>query len=126
MEFMKAYQNLNRPNKEALDEAIMDMGITDYPTLTKAVAIAETYMCEVNFQKTFKDFQASREALTKGPEWCDENGFDAPSMEVLQYDQGSFILVTSPGQFHLIIACNEWRSNNLESLERILYDRWYC
>ena len=126
MEFEKAYQNLCSADKEALDNAIMDMGITNYPALIKAVAIAETYMCEVNGQKTFKEFQASREALTKGPEWCDENGFDAPSMEVLQYDQGSFIIVERPGQFHLIIEASEWRSNNLESLERLLYDRWYC
>ena len=126
MEFEKAYQNLCPADKEALDEAIMDMGITNYTALIKAVAIAETYMCEVNGQKTFKEFQASREALTKGPEWCDENGFDAPSMEVLQYDQGSFIIVERPGQFHLIIGASEWRSNNLESLERLLYDRWYC
>ena len=126
MEFEKAYQNLCAADKEALDEAIMDMGITNYPALTKAVAIAETYMCEVNFQKTFKDFQASRQALTKGQDWCDENGLEGPTAEVLEYDQGSFILVTSPGQFHLIIEYHEWRSNNLESLERILYDRWYC
>ena len=126
MEFEKAYQNLCPADKEALDEAIMDMGITNYTALIKAVAIAETYMCEVNGQKTFKEFQASREALTKGPEWCDENGFDAPSMEVLQYDQGSFIIVERPGQFHLIIGASEWRSNNRESLERLLYDRWYC
>lgn len=126
MEFEKAYQNLCAADKEALDEAIMDMGITNYPALTKAVAIAETYMCEVNFQKTFKDFQASRQALTKGQDWCDENGLEGPTAEVLEYDQGSFIIVQSPGAFHLIIECSEWRSNNLESLEKLLYDRWYC
>lgn len=126
MEFEKSYNNLTPENREALDEAIMDLGITNYPALVKAVELAETFMCEANMQKTFKDFQASREALTKGPGWCDENGFDAPSMEVLQYDQGSFIIVERPGQFHLIIGPSEWCSNNLESLERILYDRWYC
>jgi hypothetical protein len=57
MEFEKSYQNLKSADKAALDDAIMDMGITDYPTLMKTVAIAQTYMCEVNFQKTFKDFQ---------------------------------------------------------------------
>lgn len=126
MEFEKSYNNLTPDNREALDEAILDLVVTNYPALVKAVELAETFMCEANMQKTFKDFQASREALTKGPGWCDENGFDAPSMEVLQYDQGSFIIVERPGQFHLIIGPSEWRSNNLESLERILYDRWYC
>jgi hypothetical protein len=47
-------------------------------------------------------------------------------MEVLQYDQGSFIIVERPGQFYLVIENNEWHSNDLESLERLLYDRWYC
>ena len=43
MEFMKTYQNLDRPNKEALDEAIMDQGITDYGSLTKAMNLANTF-----------------------------------------------------------------------------------
>lgn len=126
MEFEKAYQNLCAADKEVLDEAIVDMGITNYPALTKAVAIAETYMCEVYFKKTFKDFQASRQAITKGRDWCEYNDLGASSAEVLMYPEGGFILVTSPGQFHLIIEYNEWRSNNLESLERLLYDHWYC
>ena len=126
MEFMKAYQNLNLPNKEALDEAIMDQGITDYESLTKAMDLANTFICEASMQLTFEQFQSSRKASTKGRGWCEDNGLDASRAEVLTYDAGSFILVTSPGQFHLIIEGNEWRSNNLESLERILYDRWYC
>ena len=126
MEFMKAYQNLNRPNKEALDEVIMDQGITDYESLTKAMDLANTFICEASMRLTFKQFQAARQALTMDHFWCEDNGLGASSAEVLMYPEGSFILVTSPGQFHLTIACNEWRSNNLESLEQILYDRWYC
>lgn len=126
MEFMKAYQNLNRPNKEALDDAIMDQGITDYESLTKAMDLANAFICEASMLLTFKQFQASKEAKTMDQGWCEDNGLDASSAEVLMYPEGSFILVTSPGQFHLIIEYNEWRSNNLESLERILYDRWYC
>ena len=126
MEFMKAYQNLNLPNKEALDEAIMDQGITDYESLTKAMDLANTFICEASMRLTFEQFQASREAKTMSQGWCEDNGLDASSAEVLTYPEGCFILVTSPGQFHLIIECNEWRSNNLESLEQILYDRWYC
>lgn len=126
MEFMKAYQNLNLPNKEALDEAIMDHGITDYESLTKAMDLANTFICEATMRLTFKQFQASREAKTMSQGWCEEQGLDTSSAEVLMYPEGSFILVTSPEQFHLIIEYNEWRSNNLESLERLLYDRWYC
>ena len=126
MEFMKTYQNLDRPNKEALDEAIMDQGITNYESLTKAMDLANTFLCEATMRLTFKQFQASKEAKTMGQGWCEDNDLGASSAEVLMYPEGSFILVTSPGQFHLIIGCNEWRSNNLESLERILYDRWYC
>ena len=126
MEFMKAYWNLNLPNKEAVDEAIMDQGITDYESLTKAMDLANTFICEASMQLTFEQFQAARQALTMDHFWCEDNGLGASSAEVLMYPEGSFILVTSPGQFHLIIAHHEWRSNNLESLERILYDRWYC
>ena len=126
MEFMKAYQNLNLPNKEALDEAIMDQGITDYESLTKAMDLANTFICEASMRLTFKQFQASKEAKTMDQGWCEDNGLDASSAEVLMYPEGCFILVTSLGQFHLIIEYNEWRSNNLESLEQILYDRWYC
>ena len=126
MEFMKTYQNLDRPNKEALDEAIMDQGITNYESLTKAMDLANTFLCEATNSLTFEQFQNYRKASTKGRGWCEDNGLDASRAEVLTYDAGSFILVTSPGWFHLIIGCDEWRSNNLESLEQILYDRWYC
>ncbi len=126
MEFMKAYQNLNRPNKEALDEAIMDQGITGYESLTKAMDLANTFICEASMRLTFKQFQASKEAKTMDQGWCEDNWLDTSSAEVLMYPEGSFIIVTAPGQFYLIIEYNEWRSNNLESLERILYDRWYC
>ena len=126
MEFMKAYQNLNLPNKEAVDEAIMDQGITDYESLTKAMDLANTFICEASMLLTFKQFQASKEAKTMAQGWCEDNGLGASSAEVLMYPEGSFIIVTAPGQFYLIIEYNEWRSNNLESLEQILYDHWYC
>ena len=126
MEFMKTYQNLDRPNKEALDEAIMDQGITNYESLTKAMDLANTFLCEATMRLTFKQFQAARQALTMDHFWCEDNGLDTSNAEVLMYPEGSFIIVTAPDQFYLIIGCDEWRSNNLESLEQILYDRWYC
>ena len=126
MEFEKAYQNLSPADKEALDDAILDHGISNYESLTKAMDLANTFLCEATMRLTFKQFQAARQALTMDHLWCEDNGLDASSAEVLMYPEGSFIHVTSPGQFHLIIAHHEWRSNNLESLEQILYDRWYC
>ena len=126
MEFMKTYQNLDRPNKEALDEAIMDQGITNYESLTKAMDLANTFLCEATMRLTFKQFQAARQALTMDHFWCEEQGLDTSSAEVLMYPEGSFIIVTAPGDYDLIIGFDEWRSNNLESLERLLYDRWYC
>ena len=126
MEFMKAYQNLNRPNKEALDEAIMDQGITGYESLTKTMDLANTFICEASMQLTFEQFQAAKRASTAAEAWGEYAGFEDESMEILEYPEGSIIIVERPGQFHLTIAYHEWRSNNLESLERILYDRWYC
>lgn len=126
MEFDKMYQNLNPANKAALDEAIMDQGITDYESLTKALCMAQTFMCEATSRLTFEQFQGARQALTMDHFWCEEQGLDTSSAEVLMYPEGSFIIVTAPGQFYLIIECSEWRSNDLESLEQILYDRWYC
>lgn len=126
MEFDKTYQNLNPANKAALDEAIMDLGITDYEGLTKALCMAQTFMCEATSRLTFEQFQRAKQALTMDHFWCEEQGLSMTSAEVLMYPEGSFIIVTAPGSFRLIIGCSEWYSNDLESLERLLYDRWYC
>ena len=126
MDFNMAYQNLSACNKLALDEAIMDQGITNFKSLNAAIDLAQTFICEASMRLTFNQFQAARQALTMDHFWCEEQGLDTSSAEVLMYPEGSFIIVTAPGQFYLVIECSEWRSNNLESLERILYDRWYC
>lgn len=120
--------NLNPANKAAIDEAIMDLGITDYPALVKAMNLAQTFMCEATSRLTFEQFQRSKQAVTKGRAWCQDQGLDIPEAAVLMYDTECYIVIVAPwsGQFHLIIGHDEWRSNNLESLERILYDRWYC
>ena len=127
MEFMKTYQNLDRPNKEALDEAIMDQGITDYESLTKAMGLANTFLCEATSRLTFEQFQRSKVAQIKNREWCQDQGLDVWTvLPVLMYDTECYIVIVAPGDYNLIIGNCEWRSNNLESLERILYDRWYC
>ena len=105
----------------------MDQGITNYESLTKAIDLANTFICEASMRLTFKQFQASREAKTMSQGWCEDNDLDASSAEVLMYPEGSFIILSNnPGCYQLIIERSEWRSNNLESLERILYDHWYC
>lgn len=121
-----SYKSLSQANQEALNEAIMDMGITSYDDLIQAVEVAETFICEATMLLTFKQFQATRVARTMNEAWCDEFYPGVSSAEALVYDTGCFILVKSPGQFHLVIGHNEWYSNHLESLERLLYDRWYC
>ena len=118
--------NLSPANKAALDEAIMDLGITDYPALVKAVNLAQTFMCEATGCLTFEQFQRSKQAVTKGRAWCQDQGLDISEAAVLMYDTECYIVIVAPGQFHLIIGHDEWRSNTLESLERLLYDKWYC
>ena len=76
MEFMKTYQNLNPANKAALDEAIIDQGITNYESLTKAMDLANTFLCEATNRLTFEQFQAARQALTMDHFWCEDNGLD--------------------------------------------------
>ena len=88
MEFMKTYQNLDRPNKEALDEAIMDQGITNYKSMTKAIDLSNTFLCEATMRLTFKQFQAARQALTADHFWCEDYGLDTSSAEVLMYPEG--------------------------------------
>ena len=126
MDFNIVYQNLSACNKLALDKAIMDQGITNFKSLNAAIDLAQTFICEASMRLTFNQFQAARQAITMDRFWREEQGHDTSSAEVLMYPDGSFIVVTAPGLFHLIIGCSEWLSNNLESLERILYDRWYC
>jgi len=126
MEFMKAYRSFNQPTKEALDEAIMNLGVTDYESLTKAMDLANTFICEASMHLTFEQFQSSRKASTKGRGWCEDQGLDVPEAAVLMYDTECYILIVAPGDYNLIIGNNEWVSNDLESLERLLYDKWYC
>lgn len=121
-----SYKTLSQSNKDALNEAIMDMGITSYDDLMQAVEVSKTFICEASMLLTFEQFQTSREAVTKDHFWCEEQGLSASSAECLMYSGNSYIIVEAPGAFHLIIGPSEWRSNNLESLEQLLYDKWYA
>ena len=104
----------------------MDMGITSYDDLVQAVEVAETFICEETMLLTFKQFQATRQAVTMDHFWCEYQGLTTASTEALLYHSGCYIIVEAPGAFHLIIEPAEWRSNDLESLERLLYDKWYA
>lgn len=121
-----SYKSLSQANQEALNEAIMDMRIKSYDDLIQAAEVSKTFICEATMLLTFKQFQATRQAVTMDHFWCEDQGLSTASAEVLWYSGGSCIIVEAPGAFHLIIGPAEWRSNDLESLERLLYDKWYA
>ena len=122
MEYIRIYQNLNNNDAAALNESIMDAGITSFPDLEAAWNRATKFLAEQKL--SFKQFQATKKAVSASLEWCDANSIDFPA-EVLIYDEGCYIECRSGGHFQLIIECSEWFSNDLGSLERLLYDRWY-
>jgi 2-hydroxy-3-keto-5-methylthiopentenyl-1-phosphate phosphatase len=45
-ELMKIYQNLPETEREALNETIMDQGVTDFDSLLKAFEMVKTYLQE--------------------------------------------------------------------------------
>ncbi len=75
-------------------------------------------------QLSLAEFRAAGVPVTKDKDWCDANGVEADSAEVMWYPGGCFITVESNG-YSLIIGRDEWQSNNLSSLESILYQNWY-
>lgn len=121
-----SYKTLSQSNKDALNEAIMDMGITSYDDLMQAVEVSKTFICEASMILTFEQFQSTRQAVTMDHFWCEDQCLTTASAEVLQYHQGCYIVIEAPGAFRLSIGPAEWRSNDLESLERLLYDKWYA
>lgn len=127
MEYNKIYQELNNFDAAALNETIMDAGIMSFPELEAAWNKATKFLDEQpdSDKLSFTAFQASKKAVSASLEWCDANGLEFPA-EVLIYEDECFIECRSGGHFQLIIECSEWFSNDLGSLERLLYDRWYC
>lgn len=75
-------------------------------------------------QLSLEEFRAAGVLVTKDKAWCDANGIEADSAKVMWYPGGCFISVESDG-YSLIVGRDEWRSNNLSSLESILYQNWY-
>ena len=73
----------------------------------------------------FKDFQATRRTVVWTPQNAENEGFEPKTMVVLKYDQGCYIVIQDDHNYFLIVGASRWTSNDLESLERILYDRWY-
>lgn len=126
MDYNRIYMNLNNNDSVALNESIMDAGITSFTDLEDAWNQATKFLDEQLDSKklSFKQFQATKRAVSASLEWCDANGLEFPC-EVLIYDEECFIECRSGGHFQLLIECSEWFSNDLGSLERLLYDRWY-
>lgn len=126
MEYNQIYQNLNNNDAAALNESIMDAGIVSFPELEAAWNQAASFLNEQEPRKlSFPEFQATKRAVSASLEWRDSSGLEF-TCEVLIYEDECFIECRSGGYFQLIIECSEWFSNDLESLERLLYDRWYC
>lgn len=126
MEYNRIYQNLNNNDAAALNESIMDAGIRSFPELEAAWNQATKFLDEQPSQTlTFKQFQATRTARTWSQDRCDEVGLELESAEMLEYGNECFIQVLSPSRYYLIIETKEWRSNDLASLEWLLYSQWY-
>lgn len=126
MDILTQYKLLNDNDRDALDETIMNHGITTLPKLLDALNEAQTFLNEQpGAPLTLEQFRGTREAKTMDVEWCRNNGLDEDKTEVFMYEDGCYIIVNSPGEFYLIIGGSEWTSNDLESLEELLYDRFY-
>ncbi len=122
MNYNEVYQGLNHNDATALNETIMDAGITSFPDLEAAWNMATKFLEEQKL--SFKQFQATRRAMSATLEWCDANGLDFPA-EVLVYDEECFIKCCSDGTYYLIIGNEDWIDSDLEKLEDILFNRWY-
>ena len=75
-------------------------------------------------QLSLAEFRAAGVRVSKDKDWCEANGIEADSAEVMWYPGGCFISVEGGG-FSLIIGRDEWQDNDLPTLESILYESWY-
>ena len=110
----------------ALDETVMDQGICTFDGLLKTVELVQTYFKEQPSPKlTFKEFQATRRAVTWDQARCDNEGFDSEPAEVLIYEDGCYIECRPDNMYQLQIGNQDWFDPRLEVLEQLLYDNWY-
>jgi len=110
----------------ALDETIMDQGINTFDGLLKTMELIQTYFKEQPSPKlTFKEFQATRRAVTWDQARCHNEGLDSESAEVLIYEDGCYIECRPDNMYQLQIGNQDWFDPRLEVLEQLLYDNWY-
>ena len=133
IELGRMYAQLPQTEREALDETIMDQGINSLKSLIAAVSMVETYFKESSMSKlSFKEFQATRKAVTWDKARCQAEGFNDESMEVLRYgdgedtlEDGLFIECHPDFMYQLVIGELIWFDARLEMLEQLLYDHRY-
>lgn len=128
MEYNKIYQGLNNFDAAALNETIMDAGITSFPELEAAWNQAIKFLDEQpdSDKLSFTAFQATRVAKTWDQARCQEMGYDDESMSVLEYEDGCYIECCPDNMYYLLIGNQDWFDCRLEVLEQLLYDLWYC
>jgi len=126
LKLLAMYARLPQTEREALDETIMNEGITDLVGLLNTMEFVTTYFKEQPSHKlTFKEFQATKTAQTWGEERCKEFGIDDTEAEVLVYEDNCYIECRQNGMYYLLIGNQDWFDHRLEVLERLLYDLWY-
>lgn len=74
---------------------------------------------------SFKEFQATKKAVTWGEERCKEFGIDDTKAEVLVYEDDCYIECRPDNMYQLQIGNQDWFDPRLEVLEQLLYDNWY-
>lgn len=88
---------------------------------------------EENMALSFEEFQKSRRVSTDPLEIMELSGH-CEGTKILYvaahvYEDSCWIMEQSPNhrpyKYWLLIETSEWESDNLEELERILYDNWY-
>ena len=125
-ELRALFAQLPETERLALDETVMDRGVTDFDELLKTVELVQTYFKEQPSSKlTFKEFQATRKAVTWDQARCQNEGFECVSMDVLEYEDGCYIECRPGSMYQLIIGNLDWFMSNLETLEQLLYDKYY-
>lgn len=72
---------------------------------------------------SFKEFQASREAQTWDQAKLQSECLEGESAEMLVYECDYYIECRPGNMYQLTIHNHDWFSNDLEKLERILYDK---
>lgn len=72
-------------------------------------------------QKSFTEFQASKVRVSGDNRVLEINQLS----DGFVYDGDCVIGILSDGQYHLIIGCDEYTSDNLAELEEILFRDWY-